>query len=289
MLAPRCGVATTAGISSSGLPVAGSAANTSMAAPADPALAQRQRQRLLVHDAAPGCVHDAHARLDQVQFLVAEEADRLGVLRQVDGDEVRLAQQFVQAGQPHAELGRPGRGHVGVVGDDPHAERAQPLGHQDADPAQPEDAGHLAVEFDPGEADRFHSPARSEAAACGTLRATASSSPTACSAALTMLEVGAFTDHHARPGRGLHVHVVQADPGAGYHLQARGMGQRFRIDRGGAAHDDRDGVGERGEQRRPVRAIRVADVEVGFQLRDGGRRKFLGDEDDGCRHGDGPS
>ena len=34
VLAPRCGVATTAGISSSGLPVAGSAANTSMAAPA---------------------------------------------------------------------------------------------------------------------------------------------------------------------------------------------------------------------------------------------------------------
>ena len=45
----------------------------------------------------------------------------------------------------------------------------------------------------PVKVDRFHSPARSEAAACGTLRATASSSPTACSAALTMLDVGAFT------------------------------------------------------------------------------------------------
>ena len=41
--------------------------------------------------------------------------------------------------------------------------------------------------------DRCHSPALSEAIACGTLRATASSSPTACSAALTVFELGAFT------------------------------------------------------------------------------------------------
>ena len=41
--------------------------------------------------------------------------------------------------------------------------------------------------------ERFHSPPRSEATACGRLRASASSSATACSAALTMLEVGALT------------------------------------------------------------------------------------------------
>ena len=45
----------------------------------------------------------------------------------------------------------------------------------------------------PVNSERFHSPALSEAIAWGTLRATASSSPTACSAALTMFELGALT------------------------------------------------------------------------------------------------
>ena len=41
--------------------------------------------------------------------------------------------------------------------------------------------------------ERFHSPALSEAFAFGTCRATASSSATACSAAVTMLDCGALT------------------------------------------------------------------------------------------------
>src|SRR5215813_689373 len=51
----------------------------------------------------------------------------------------------------------------------------------------------LPLSSTPVNFDRFHSPALSDAAACGTLRATASSSAVACSAALTMLELGALT------------------------------------------------------------------------------------------------
>src|ERR1035437_7271928 len=51
----------------------------------------------------------------------------------------------------------------------------------------------LSCSSTPVYAARFHWPAFSEAAACGTFRATESSRATACSAALTMLEVGAFT------------------------------------------------------------------------------------------------
>jgi hypothetical protein len=51
----------------------------------------------------------------------------------------------------------------------------------------------LSCSSTPVYAARFHSPPRSEAAACGTFRATESSRATACSAALTMLELGAFT------------------------------------------------------------------------------------------------
>src|SRR3954452_24424998 len=51
----------------------------------------------------------------------------------------------------------------------------------------------LSVTSTPVKRDRFHSPARRLDAACGTRRATASSKATACSAAETMLEVGALT------------------------------------------------------------------------------------------------
>ena len=257
--------------------------------PGHPAFTQRQRERLLVHDAAPGCVHDPDAGLDQMQFLVAQEPDRLRVLREVDGDEVSLAQQLLEAGQPHAELGRAGGGHVRVVGDDPHAERAEPGGHQDADTAQAEDPGHLAVEFDPREGGPLPlaSPQRG-----GGLRHVAGHGQEQADGMLGGTDDvggGCVHHHHARPGRRLHVHVVQADPGARDHPEPGGMGQRLRIDPGGAAHDDRVGVRERGQQRPAVSAVRVPHVEVGFQLRDSGRRKLLGDEDDRCRHGVGPS
>ena len=51
----------------------------------------------------------------------------------------------------------------------------------------------LSCSSTPVNADRFHCPACSDAAACGTFLATASSSAIACSAALVMFEVGALT------------------------------------------------------------------------------------------------
>ena len=58
---------------------------------------------------------------------------------------------------------------------------------------RPSSPATLSCSSTPVKADRFHWPACSEAMAWGTFRAAASSSATACSAALTMLEVGAFT------------------------------------------------------------------------------------------------
>src|SRR3712207_8510792 len=51
----------------------------------------------------------------------------------------------------------------------------------------------LSVTSTPVNFDRFHWPWRSDASAAGMCRAAASSSATACSAALTMLDVGALT------------------------------------------------------------------------------------------------
>ena len=129
--------------------------------------------------------------------------------------------------------------------------------------------------------DRFHSPALSAALALAVLRATASSSATACSAAETMLEVGALTTMTPARRGGRHLDVVQPDAGARDDLQPRRGGDRLGVDLGGAAHDHRVGLGERGEQGRPVGAVDVADVEVVGEHLDGGGGEFFGDEYDG--------
>ena len=71
-----------------------------------------------------------------------------GVFGRWIGDEVRLAQQLVQGHQPHAELGGAAGLDVGVVGDQGDAEGRQPLGDQDADPAQADDADGLLGDLD---------------------------------------------------------------------------------------------------------------------------------------------
>ena len=128
------------------------------------------------------------------QFLLADQPDRLRGLRQVDGDEVALPQQFVQADQADPELGRAGRLDVRVVGDQPGAEGGHPLGEQHADPAEPDHADGLALHLDAGVLGPLPLAGlerrRWRWRCC---RATASSSAIACSAAETMLEVGALT------------------------------------------------------------------------------------------------
>ena len=78
----------------------------------DPALLERGVQRVLVDDAAAGGVDEPQRRLDLGQRLVADQADRLGGLGQVDGDEVglrRAARRGRPAARPSARRGRPAR------------------------------------------------------------------------------------------------------------------------------------------------------------------------------------
>ena len=96
-----------------------------------------------------------------------------------------------------------------------------------------------------------------------------------------MFETRRVDHQHAPAGRGDDVDVVQPDARARDHLQLRRGGQRLGVDLGGAAHDDRVDVGERRQQRRPVRAVDVADLGVLGQHGERGRRKLFGDEHDG--------
>ena len=72
----------------------------------------------------------------------------LGGLREVDGDEVGLADQVVEGDKLGAYLPGPVVGQVRVVGDQAHAESERPLGHQSSYPAEADDPEGLAVELD---------------------------------------------------------------------------------------------------------------------------------------------
>ena len=146
--APRCGVTTTDSCSNSGLSVRRLLGEDVDAGAGDPALGERLGERLLVDDPAAGGVDDAHGRLDLGQRLLADQADRLGGLGQVHGDEVALREQLVEGDQLGAELAGALSGDVGVVGEDLHAEALEPLGDELADAAEADDADLLLEQLD---------------------------------------------------------------------------------------------------------------------------------------------
>ena len=136
VLAPRCGVTTTFSSPEQRRLGRRLLRVDVDARAADAALAHGVGERLLVDDPAAGRVDEDEVRLDQAQLLLTDEPERLGRLRQVDADHVRLAEHVLEAHQPHPELRRPLRRDVGVVGDDVRAERGQPLGEQHPDPPE---------------------------------------------------------------------------------------------------------------------------------------------------------
>ena len=132
--------------------------------------------------------------------------------------------------------------------------------------------------------ERAHSPRRRLASAAGMWRAVASSSARACSAAETMFEVGAFTTiTPARRGRG-DVDVVEPHPGAPDDREPPLRGEDLRVDLRGAAHEQRVGVAHGLEQRGPVGAVDVPDLDLVAEHLQRRRGELLGHQDDGLRH-----
>ena len=129
--------------------------------------------------------------------------------------------------------------------------------------------------------DRFHSPWRSAAWAGLTLRAAASISATASSAAETMLEVGALTTMTPAWVAALTSTLSRPTPArATTFSRVRGR-QRLGVDLGRRADQDRVDVGDGGQQLGAVGAVAPADLEVRAERLDGGRAQLFGDEYDG--------
>ena len=121
---------TTRSSSNSGLAVVGSVDVDVDARPADVPGAHGLGQRVLVDEAAARGVDDDHARLGERELVLADQADRLGGLRQVDGDHVGATEQIVEREQLDAELRGAGGRDVRVVGDEGDVERREPLRHE---------------------------------------------------------------------------------------------------------------------------------------------------------------
>ena len=213
---------------------------------------QRAVQRVLVDEPASRDVHDVRGRLHAGELRVGDHARGLGSLRHVDGDEVRLLEQFVETEEGDAELLGARRRHVGVERDDLHTERLSACRDERADAAEPDDADRLLIQLGSGVlrplplADREGGVRRGDVAREGEDVADG--------------ELGggddvrgrSVDDHHARGRRGLDVDVVEADPRSGDDLELRRGGDRLGVDLGGRADEDGVGVGERGQKRRPV-------------------------------------
>ena len=120
----------------------GSLSKTSRAAARTLPELRALEQGLLVDDAAAGDVDDDDAVLHLGELGLAQ--DGLGLLGNVEGDEVGRGQELVEGDLLHGEVGLD---RDDVVGEDGHAEGQGPLGDLGPDPAAADDAQGLAVEL----------------------------------------------------------------------------------------------------------------------------------------------
>ena len=236
-------------------------------------------------DQATACgVDDDHPRLGLGQRLLADQSGRLVGLGQVHRDEVGHAEQLVEVQHLDAELGGERVRHVGVVGDDAGTERSQPLRDELADPAQPDDADGLAEDLGPGE--RRALPGALAQRRVGGRDLTRGRQQQRDGVLGCAVDVGGGRiDHENAAGRGgVDVDVVQADAGAGHDLEFRAGVEHFGVDGGGRAHQQRVGVGHRGQQLFAVGSVDPADLDLVPERSDGGFGEFVGDQHNGQTH-----
>ena len=148
--APRCGVTTTDSCANSGLSVHGSLAKTSMPAPAT-------RPSAIAAASASSSTMPPRAALTMMTAGLTLVSASLPIRPRVSGVFGRWTvmksdsgEELVEGDQAGPDLPGPLRRDVGVVGEHLDAEALEPLGHELADPAEPDDADGLVEELDPG-------------------------------------------------------------------------------------------------------------------------------------------
>ena len=216
--------------------------------PGHDAVADGLGQRLLVDDAAAGRVDDADARLGLGQQVAPEQPDGLGRLGRVDGDEVGLGHQLLDAHQAHPHGPGPLLGDEGVVADELHAEGVGALGHQGAGPSQAHHAEHLAVQLDALPLRALPAPGHQRGVGLGDVAGLRQQQGHGLLGHREDVRRRGVDHHDATLGGRRDVDVVQADAGPPHHLQRGPGGQHLGRHLGGGADD------QRVRPRRPPRA-----------------------------------
>ena len=198
----------------------------------------------------------------------------------VQGHDVRLLEQLVERHEGHAHLGGLLGRKVGIVPEDARLERAGARGHARSHLPEPDDADGLAGELGADEL-RFLPFSRRHRG--GGLRDPAQEREQDAEGVLDRGDdvAGRRVQHQnaARRG-GRDVHVVDAHAGPPDDGEARSRREEGRVDARGAAHEERVGVGERGEELLASGAGEVHDlVPRAAQKVEARRRNLLGDDD----------
>ena len=101
---------------------------------------QRCDQGLLVHQATPGAVHDAHALLHLRDVLGRDHAARLVGGGHMQRDEVGTGKELVQLNLRDAELCGALLGQEGIIGNHLHSKAQTALAHDAANVARADHA-----------------------------------------------------------------------------------------------------------------------------------------------------
>ena len=205
--------------------------NTSSAAPAIDAVADGVGERGLVDDAAAGDVDDAQRRLGLEQQVAADEARRLGRLRQVDREEVGLGDDLVERQQLDAELAAALGRHERVVGDEAHAEAAGPVGDELADAAEADDAERLVGQLDALPPAALPAPGDERRVGLRHVAGLGEQQRHRVLGGRDDVALRGVDDHHAAAGGGVDVDVVEADAGPADDEQVAAGGEHVVGDR----------------------------------------------------------
>ena len=166
---------------------------------------------------------------------------------------------------------------VRVVGDDVGTEGGQPLGYQLPDAAETDDAHGLAEDLGAGECRALPGVLAKRRVGGGDLsRRRKQESQRMLGGAV---DVGGrrVDDQDAACGSGIDVDVVQANAGAGDDLELGRGGEDLGVHRGCRAHQQRVGLGHRGEQLLSVGTVDPTHLHLVTQRGHGRLSQFVGD------------
>ncbi len=187
----------------------------------------------LVDDAPSGGVDQPEAGLGVGQKFLADEPGRLGRFRDVDGDEIGLADQVVEGHQFGSHRPRPLSRQVRVVRNQSHAESQCPLRDQGSDPAQADDPEGLAVHLDAFPAGPFPAARFQRGVSLGNIAGLRQQESDGVLGGGEDVRLRGVDHHHTAPGGGGDVHVVEADARPTHHLQLAPGRQDLVINVGG--------------------------------------------------------